>query len=120
MLGEELILNYEKWNLFQQGKEKLAEQVRWIAKEDGDGAGFDILSKSLNGKDKYIEVKTTKLSKESPFYFSRNELSFSQNHSSDYFLYRLFNFNSNSKMFTLNGSLDQICKSKPIQYEGRF
>lgn len=119
-LGEEMVLNYERWYLIQHGKEKLAQQVRWIAKEEGDGSGFDILSKSLSGKEKYIEVKTTKLGKETPFYFSRNELYFSQRHTSDYFLYRLFNFNFDSRMFTLNGSLDKICKSEPIQFEGRF
>jgi hypothetical protein len=57
--------------------EKFAEQIRWISKEEGDGTGFDILSKHLDGKDKYIEVKTTKPGKETPFYFSRNELTFS-------------------------------------------
>ncbi len=60
-----------------QGKEKFAEQVRWISKEKGDGAGFDILSRNLNGTDKYIEVKTTKLAKETPIFFSKNELDFS-------------------------------------------
>ena len=61
--GEELVLQFEKWHLIKNGKENLADQIRWISKEDGDGAGFDILSRNLNGKDKYIEVKTTKLGK---------------------------------------------------------
>lgn len=43
MKGEELVLNFEKWELRKIGKEKLAENVRWIAKEEGDGAGFDVL-----------------------------------------------------------------------------
>ena len=53
--GEELVLHYEKWVLIKNGKDNLAEQVRWISKEEGDGAGFDILSKNNNGSDKYIE-----------------------------------------------------------------
>jgi hypothetical protein len=116
--GEELVIEYEKWDLIRNGKEKFAEQIRWISKEEGDGAGFDILSKNLNGKDKYIEVKTTKLGKETPFYFSRNELLFSQEHAEQYNLYRLFNFEDDAKMFIRNGSLDAICHSTPINYKG--
>ncbi|MBX2928048.1 MAG: DUF3883 domain-containing protein [Saprospiraceae bacterium] len=118
--GEQVVFNYEKWVLKRNGKESLAEQVKWVSKEEGDGAGFDILSKNLNGTDKYIEVKTTKLGKETPFFFSRNELLFSQNHDKNYHLFRLFNFDSNAKMFTKTGSLDTICNSTPVLFEGYF
>lgn len=114
--GEELVLEYEKWSLIRNGKENFADQIRWISKEEGDGAGFDILSKQINGKDKYIEVKTTKLGKETPFYFSRNELNFSQEHSANYSLYRLFNFEDDAKMFIRNGGLDSICHILPVNY----
>lgn len=116
--GEELVMEYEKWHLIGSGKEKFAEQIRWVSKEEGDGAGFDILSKHLNGKDKYIEVKTTKLGKETPFYFSRNELDFSQQYSDFYHLYRLFNFEDDAKMFIRNGGLDAICHVTPINFRG--
>ncbi len=118
--GEETVYKYEKWFLLQAGLEKLAEQVRWISNEEGDGAGFDILSKNVNGTDKYIEVKTTKLRKETPFFFTRNELFVSQKHLKNYHLFRLFNFESKAKMFTINGSLDVICHSTPITFEGYF
>jgi len=120
LLGEEFVFEYEKWKLQTSGKENLADQVRWIAKEEGDGAGFDILSRKPDGSDKYIEVKTTKLGKETPFFFSRNELMFSQEKSSDYELYRLFNFNTNAKMFIKNGGLDTICTSVPMSFKGYF
>ncbi|HUS86473.1 MAG TPA: DUF3883 domain-containing protein [Bacteroidales bacterium] len=118
--GEELVLEYEKWELRRLGKDSLADTIRWIAIEEGDGAGFDILSRYTNGKDKYIEVKTTKLSKEAPFYFSRNELLFSKDHSENFHLFRLFNFEKNTKMFTKVGSLDSICNSIPVTYRGYF
>lgn len=118
--GEELVITFEKWNLIQLGGEKLAGQIRWISKEEGDGAGFDILSKNINGSDKFIEVKTTKLSKEAPFYFTRNELLFSSSHSNEYHLYRLFNFEKNAKMFVKQGSLESICHSIPMTYKGFF
>ncbi len=120
MRGEELVVDFEKWELRKVGKEKFAERVRWIAKEEGDGAGFDILSKYSNGKDKYIEVKTTKLTKEAPFYFTRNELLFSKEHSKDYHLFRLFNFEKDTRMFTKRGSLDSICNSVPVAFKGYF
>ena len=104
--GEELVLKYEKWNLIRNGKEKLADEVKWISQNEGDGAGYDILSKTINGKDKYIEVKTTKLGKETPFFFSRNELLFSTERSNDFILYRLFNFEEKAKMFMKNGDLN--------------
>lgn len=120
MLGEELVFEYEKWNLIKNGKEKFAEQVRWISKEEGDGAGFDILSKNFNGKDRFIEVKTTKLSKNTPIYFSKNELEFSVKEKDNFHLYRLFSFEKDAQMFMLQGALDQICRAEPISFKGYF
>jgi len=118
-LGEILAVQYEQWQLRKLGKNKLAEQVRWISKDD-DGAGFDILSHNLDGSDKYIEVKTTKLGKETPFYFSKNELLFSQRNKESYHLFRVFNFDSNTKIFTKNGGLDRICQSEAVSFRGWF
>lgn len=120
LLGEELVMEYEKWQLRKHGKVNFAEQVRWISKEEGDGAGYDILSRNLNGTDKYIEVKTTKLAKETPIFFTRNELDFSVEKSGDFHLYRVFNFQEQAKMFTRNGPLNQICRSVPVSFKGYF
>lgn len=120
LLGEQFVLEYEKWTLIQIGKEKLADEIRWISQEEGDGAGFDILSKNRNGSDKYVEVKTTKLGKETPFYFSQNELQFSKKHSANFHLYRLFDFESEARLFTKNGALDSICHSIPLTFKGYF
>lgn len=120
LLGEEFVFKYEKWNLLKLGKHNLSENVEWIAKDQGDGAGFDILSKNLNGTDKYIEVKTTRLGKETPFYFSSNEFNFSIENSKNFHLYRLFNFEDKVGMFIKNGSLNDICHNIPINYKGYF
>lgn len=117
--GEQLILAYERWQLERAGKAGLAEQVRWIANED-DGAGFDILSKNPNGTDKYIEVKTTKLSKEAPFFFSRNEYEFSKAKAGDYHLYRVFQFAKSPRMFRAQGSFDAFCRVEVIGFKGSF
>lgn len=118
--GEELVLQYERWRLIQGDKTALADTVEWISKEQGDGAGFDILSKNSNGTDRYIEVKTTKLGKYTPIYFSRNELKYSQKHESNYHLYRLFEFDKRPRMFESRGRLDNICQVEPLNYVGKF
>ena len=41
--GEELVVNYEREWLRQHGRPDLADAVRWIAHEDGDGLGYDVL-----------------------------------------------------------------------------
>lgn len=68
--GESIALAYEKWRLIRAGKENLADKIEWVSQTRGDGLGFDILSRNTNGTDRYIEVKSTKLTKEAPFYFS--------------------------------------------------
>jgi hypothetical protein len=120
VFGEQMVIEYEKWNLKRSGNEKLADRIEWISKDQGDGAGFDILSKNLNGTDKYIEVKTTRLGKETPFFFSINELKFSIAKAQDYHLYRLFNVERDIKLFQKNGALNSVCKSVPTMFKGYF
>lgn len=119
-LGEQFVFEFEKWNLLKQGKHSLSDSVEWFAREQGDGLGFDILSKNLNGTDKYIEVKTTRLGKETPFYFSSNEFSFSIEHAKNFHLYRLYDFEDKVGMFTKNGSFKDICNYKATNYRGYF
>lgn len=119
-VGEKFVFEYEKWRLNMLGKESFADRVIWVSKEEGDGAGYDILSKNDNGSDRYIEVKTTKLGKETPFYFSRNELQFSQQKEKDYHLFRLYDFRDNPRLFVKNGKLNEICHSVPVSYKGYF
>ncbi len=119
-LGEELVLNYEKWRLDQAGKSSLAERVEWISKVQGDGAGFDILSRNANGTDRYIEVKTTKLGELTPIYITRNELSFSQAKAEQYHVYRVFQFATKPRLFTKCGSLDRICRLEAVEWVGRW
>lgn len=118
--GEEQALLYEKFLLTNAGKEALADKIEWVSKDQGDGLGFDILSKNLDGSDKYIEVKTTKLGREAPFFFTANEYNFSLEQETNYHLYRIFDFNHHPKIFTCLGSYNQFCKIKPIVYKGSF
>lgn len=117
--GEAFIFEYERWRLTSLGEISLADKIQWVAKED-DGAGFDILSKNLDGSDRFIEVKTTKLTKDTPIFFSKNEYDFSQSNKKNYYLYRVFNFTQNPKLFSINGSFDDFCQKEAIQFRGYF
>jgi hypothetical protein len=87
--GEEIAVVIEQEFLESIGRKDLAQKVRHVSAEDGDGLGYDILSFFENGREKYIEVKSTTASLSSPFYLSRNELGFLKEHEEDAFIYRV-------------------------------
>jgi len=118
--GEQFVLEYEKWRLTKSGRKDLVSKIKWVSDEKGDGAGYDILSKNVDGTDRFIEVKTTKLSKEAPIYFSFNEFMFAQKHATQFYLYRVFNFGSDTKLFILQGSYGDHCELMPMTYKGIF
>jgi hypothetical protein len=118
--GEELVIAYEKYRLMRVGKEALADKIEWISKEKGDGMGYDVLSKNGNGTDRYIEVKTTKLSKETPIYLTKTEVSFATLQKQNFYLYRVYNFDSKPKIFIKNGEYDRYCKLLPESFKGYF
>jgi hypothetical protein len=118
--GEKIVYDYERWRLIHEGKESLADSIEWVSQTQGDGLGFDILSKNTNGTDRYIEVKSTKLTKEAPIFFSRNEYEFSLSNASNYYLYRVFNLNQNPKIFIANGKFDDFCNYEAVKFRGSF
>ena len=73
-----MIFKFEQQRLKQIDRPDLAKKVRWISQEEGDGAGYDILSFDRKGSERFLEVKTTVGSQTAPFYLTRNELSFSK------------------------------------------
>jgi len=108
--GEELVVRIEQGRLIREKASALAEKVEWISKTAGDGAGFDVLSFDASGKERFIEVKTTTFGKETPFYASRNEVSFSSDFRAQYHLYRLFEFRDRPRLYTLPGALEESCR----------
>jgi len=118
--GEELAFEYEKWRLNHEGYPKLAKEVRWVSKDDGDGAGYDIRSISITGEPLFIEVKTTTLGKDTPIFFSKTENDFSNDHKKDFHLYRVFDVKQKPRMFTRNGSFTDMCTIEPVSFKGMF
>jgi hypothetical protein len=115
--GEQFVFNFEKVALERGGRVDLAADVFWVAKEVGDGAGYDIRSFSLDGEYRYIEVKATKLGALTPFYITSAELDFARHHQGEYVIYRVFNVDSDvPEFYTLEGDLDTLLAMEPVTY----
>ena len=111
--GELWVVRYEEEYLISIGRSDLAKKVKHVAKSEGDGLGYDILSFTEDGEEKYIEVKTTKGDFHSTFYITRNELEWSKLHPGKYYLYRLYHFKDStgpSDLHILTGDLSNICQ----------
>lgn len=91
--GEDIVVDYEKENLIKKGRKDLAEKVVATRKIAGNAERFDILSYNEDESEKYIEVKTTKGQLNNIFHISENEVKFSHDYGSKYYLYRVYNFN---------------------------
>jgi hypothetical protein len=87
--GEEIAIAIERDFLESVNRRDLADKIKHVSLETGDGLGYDILSFWENGKEKYIEVKSTTVNINSPFNISRNELNFLKEHKEDSFIYRI-------------------------------
>ena len=118
--GEALVVEYERRRLHRAGKSALSERIDHVSVTRGDGVGYDVLSYELDGRERFIEVKTTAFDKHTPFYLSRNELSFSEEAGRQYRLYRLFEFRKQPHMFELVGSVKSHCILDPVSYQARF
>jgi hypothetical protein len=60
LAGEEAVLQTERTALIAGGRPGLTKLISHVSKIEGDGAGYDIKSFTLEGEDKFIEVKTTR------------------------------------------------------------
>jgi hypothetical protein len=118
--GEELVLQFERERLRQRDRPDLAKKIRWISQEDGDGAGYDILSFDEKGKERFVEVKTTVGSDITPFYITRNELSLSSERPEAFRLCRVFDFSIRPRMFELAPPLKDFVHLSPLSYEASF
>jgi len=119
LAGERFALQYEQARLIHAGKDGLAGRIEHISANIGDGAGFDIKSFEANGTDRLIEVKTTAMRKESPFYITKGEVQFSRRNHERYSLYRVFNFRQDARLFTLPGSIEDSVKLEAQSYLAR-
>jgi hypothetical protein len=117
LLGEEFVLELEKYRLQQAGRDDLAKKILWASRDIGDGLGFDILSyDEVDESEQLLEVKTTGLGKSFPFYVTANEIRCSEDIPDQYRLYRVFDFGRIPRLYILHGSLRERCQLEPIVY----
>lgn len=111
--GEEFVLELERRQLFQLGRQDLCSKIRWIANEEGDGAGYDVLSFAPTGQERLLEVKTTNGPARTPFFLSRNELEVARERQEDWRIYRVHFFATSPRIFTLAPPLDDALHLRP-------
>jgi Domain of unknown function (DUF3883) len=118
--GEELVFHHERQRLNHLDRPDLAKKIRWISEELGDGAGYDILSFDVSGKERLLEVKTTVGADVTPFYITRNELSLASERPDAFRLCRVFDFSNHPRMFELAPPLEKLVHLSPLNYEASF
>lgn len=116
LAGEKLVLEFEHKRLWLAGKKDLADRIEHVSDTTGDHLGFDISSFETDGRDRLIEVKTTRFGALTPFFASKNEVEVSESREGEYQLYRLYKFTQQPKLFVLPGSLRSSCTLDPMQY----
>ena len=118
--GEEFVLELERSALKRQDRSDLASKVRWISEQEGDGAGFDILSYDATGKERLIEVKTTNGAARTPFFLTRNERDVSNERREAWQLYRVHLFSQAPQVFTLRPPLEDSLYLNPESWRASF
>jgi hypothetical protein len=111
--GEEFVVDLERRRLALANRSDLARRVRWVAVEDGDGAGYDVLSFDTIGSERLLEVKTTNGSAQTPFFITRNEWSLARERPSDWCIYRVHMFAKSPKVFTIVPPLEDAISLSP-------
>ena len=105
-------INFEHAHLHAAGQKVLADRALHVSQTKGDGLGYNVpgCNKRLDasGKERFIEVKTTSIGKETPFFISRNEVEF------------LFEFRKSPRLFDLSGPVERNCLLNPTSFVGRF
>jgi hypothetical protein len=120
LAGEERVLEHERASLTALGRADLAERVKWVSQENGDGAGFDILSFEEDGNERLLEVKTTNGWERTPFHISRNELKVAEVKRETWHLIRLWDFSREPRAFSLRPPLSSHVELTPTSFMASF
>lgn len=122
VLGEQLVLDFEKKRLDMLGTETLLP--KWVSIQT-DVYGYDIESWNYNKTGSFekifIEVKTTVSKYDTDFFVSKNEVERSEEYGDHYWIYRIFDCDSSTpKMYRVNGSIHKNFTIHPLTYCARL
>jgi hypothetical protein len=118
--GEEFVVDLERKRLNDANRPELARCIRWVAREEGDGAGYDVLSFDNLSQPRLIEVKTTNGSARTPFFLSRNEFEVASEKPDQWRIYRVHLFASEPRVFTIAPPLDRLLRLRPEVWRASF
>jgi hypothetical protein len=118
--GEEFVVNLERRRLAEADRSDLARKVRWVAAEDGDAAGFDVLSFDFSGQQRLLEVKTTNGAARTPFFLTRNEREAAAERPADWRIYRVHLFATEPRIFTIAPPLEKSVNLSPETWRASF
>ncbi len=121
--GELLVIAYEKERLTNSGRSDLAEKIVHVSQIEGVSAGYDISSYEPNGTYRFIEVKTTRSGATTSFFISPNEIAFSAQNSSNYVLFRLYEFDDDSgsaKTYLITGNVATQLSLEPTAFRAKL
>lgn len=118
--GESFVLDLERKQLMKADRSDLARKVRWVAAEDGDGAGYDILSFKPTGEERLIEVKTTNGAARTPFFLTRNEYEIAAARADSWCLYRVHLFSQTPRIFRMRPPLEAVLHLRTEAWQASF
>ena len=114
--GELFVVRYEIARLREAGAGMYADYIEHVSAEEGAGGGFDIHSYDADGRDRYIKVKTSRYRRETPFYITANEIAMAAEHREHYWLYRVFDWRGDPRLYSVNGPLHDRFRLDPVAY----
>jgi hypothetical protein len=118
--GEEFVVHLEQRRLKSADRPDLARKVRWVAAEDGDGAGYDVLSFDISGRQQLLEIKTTNGGARTPFFLTRNECALAAERPADWCVYRVHLFATQPRIFTIAPPLEKAVNLMPETWRASF
>lgn len=110
--GETIVLEQEREFLRANGRNDLARAIVHVSKRDV-AAGYDVLSFTLEGESKYIEVKTTTTSSET-FEITINEWNTAKRHGDSYWIYHVRELNRRGQ------TIHKIRNPVQLEQQGAF
>jgi hypothetical protein len=116
LAGEEFTLRFESERLWRAGQKRLSEKIEHASRTRGDAEGYDVLSFEESGRERLIEVKTTTFGPHTPFFVTRNEVDVSFERAGQYYVYRLFDFRDDPKLFLVPGDIGASFSLQATQF----
>ena len=118
--GEALVFEVERHRFEELGRKDLPDRVRWVARDDGDGYGYDVMSFDGTGdeacRERWLEIKTTNGPRTNPFFITKNELCVSKERPDIFRIVRLYDFRRQARAYRLEPPLEEHVWLSPTIY----